>query len=61
MKTLQIIRMVLWSFLGIRKRSGHEVDEKSLVHPFQVIVTAMVLVAIFIRILLFFVSIAIHL
>ena len=60
MKFFQIIRMVLWSFLGIRKRSGHDVDLKSAVHPVQVIVTAIVLVAIFIRILLFVVTMAVH-
>ncbi|MGZ3160078.1 MAG: DUF2970 domain-containing protein [Burkholderiaceae bacterium] len=60
MKLLQIVRMVLWSFLGIRKRSGLESDLKSSIHPVQVIVTAIVLVAIFIGILLFFVSMAVH-
>ena len=59
MKFLQIIRMVLWSFLGIRKRSGLESDIKS-VHPAQVILVALVLVAIFVRILLFFVNLAVH-
>lgn len=59
MKFLQIIRMVLWSFLGIRKRSGLESDIKS-VHPVQVILVALVLVAIFVRILLFFVNLAVR-
>lgn len=59
MNLLQIIRMVLWSFLGIRKRSGLESDIES-VHPVQVILVALVLVAIFVRILLFFVNLAVR-
>jgi hypothetical protein len=59
MKILQLIRMVLWSFLGIRKRSGLESDIKS-VHPLQLILVAVVVVAIFVRILLFFVSMAVR-
>ncbi|PUA19308.1 DUF2970 domain-containing protein [Glaciimonas sp. PCH181] len=59
MKFFQIIKMVLWSFFGIRKRSGLESDLKS-VHPVQLIAVALVVVTIFINILLFFVKMATH-
>lgn len=51
MQLFQLIRMVLWSFFGIRKRAGLETDLKSA-NPLQVIGVAVILVAIFIGILL---------
>jgi hypothetical protein len=51
MKLFQLIRMVLWSFFGVRKRSGLESDLKS-VNPLQVIVVAIFLATIFVGILL---------
>ena len=59
MKLLHLIRMVLWSFFGVRKRAGLEADVKSA-HPAQVIGIAIVMVAIFIGILLTVAKIAIH-
>lgn len=59
MTFFQMIKMNLWSFLGIRKRSGLESDLKS-VHPVQVIAMALVMVTLFIGILLLLVNIAVH-
>jgi hypothetical protein len=44
---LQVIRAVLWSFLGIRRRSEHEADAVRL-KPSQVIVAGIVLAIIFV-------------
>jgi amino acid transporter len=41
------IKAVLWSFIGIRKRSGYEEDLGKL-NPFAVIAVALVLVALFV-------------
>lgn len=51
MKLLQIIAMVLWSFFGVRKRSGLESDIRN-VHPLAVIGVALVLAGVFIALLL---------
>jgi hypothetical protein len=51
MNLLQLVRMVLWSFFGIRKRAGLESDVKSA-SPLQVLVVAVCLAAIFVGILL---------
>jgi Protein of unknown function (DUF2970) len=59
MKLLQIIRMVLWSFLGIRKRAGLESDIQSP-NPVAVVAVAIVLAAVFVGILLFFVNMAVR-
>ncbi|MBV8634383.1 MAG: DUF2970 domain-containing protein [Burkholderiaceae bacterium] len=59
MNLLQMIRMVLWSFFGIRKRAGLESDIKSA-HPLQILAVALALVAVFIGILLTVVKTAIH-
>ena len=59
MKLLQLIRMVLWSFFGIRKRAGLEADIKSA-HPAQVAGAAIAMVAVFIGLLLTAVKFAIH-
>lgn len=57
-KLLQLIRMVLWSFFGVRKRAGLEEDVKSA-HPAQVIGVAIVLTGAFIGVLLTLVRTAI--
>jgi hypothetical protein len=47
MNLLRTIKAVLWSFIGIRKRSGYEEDLGKL-NPFAVIAVALVLVALFV-------------
>jgi hypothetical protein len=47
MNVLRTVKAVLWSFLGIRKRSGYEEDLGKL-NPFAVIAVALVLVAMFV-------------
>jgi hypothetical protein len=47
MNFLRTIKAVLWSFIGIRKRSGFEEDLGKL-NPFAVIAVALVLVALFV-------------
>jgi amino acid transporter len=47
MNFLRTIKAVLWSFIGIRKRSGYEEDLGKL-NPFAVIAVALVLVALFV-------------
>jgi hypothetical protein len=44
---LQVVKAVLWSFLGIRRRSEHEADAVRL-KVWQVIVAGIVLAAIFV-------------
>jgi len=47
MSLLGTVKAVLWSFFGIRKRSGYEEDLGQL-KPFHVIAVALVLVALFV-------------
>ena len=47
MNFLRTVKAVLWSFIGIRKRSGYEEDLGKL-NPFAVIAVALVLVALFV-------------
>ena len=47
MSMLGTVKAVLWSFLGVRKRSGYEQDLGKL-NPFHVIAVALVLVALFV-------------
>ena len=47
MNFLGTVKAVLWSFLGIRKRSGYEQDLGKL-NPFHVIAVALVLVVLFV-------------
>ncbi len=49
------MRAVLWSFLGIRKRSGYEEDAGQL-NPVHVIIAGILAALIFIATLLFIVS-----
>lgn len=52
---LATMRAVLWSFLGIRKRSGYEEDAAQL-NPVHVIIAGIIGALIFIATLLFIVS-----
>jgi hypothetical protein len=47
MNFLRTVRAVLWSFIGIRKRSGYE-EDLGKPNPFAVIAVALVLVALFV-------------
>ena len=47
MNFLGTLKAVLWSFIGIRKRSGLEEDIGKL-NPFAIIVVALVVVALFV-------------
>ena len=47
MNLLRTIKAVLWSFVGIRKRSGYEEDLGKL-NPFAIIAVALVLVVLFV-------------
>ena len=48
MNFVQTIKAVLWSFIGIRKRSELEQDMGGRLNPFAVIAVAFVLVALFV-------------
>ena len=56
MNLLQTVRTVLWSFIGIRKRSEYEQDLGGRVNPFAVIALAFVLVALFVGALVLLVN-----
>ncbi|HEY4370717.1 MAG TPA: DUF2970 domain-containing protein [Burkholderiales bacterium] len=43
----QVIRAVLWSFIGIRKKSGYE-DDVAKIKPVQVIVAGILMAALFV-------------
>jgi len=47
MSLLGTVKAVLWSFLGIRRKSGYEQDLGKL-NPLHVIAVALVLVALFV-------------
>ncbi|MDB5912856.1 MAG: hypothetical protein JWP22_1531 [Ramlibacter sp.] len=47
MSLLRTVKTVLWSFLGIRKKSEYEQD-LGRANPFHVIAVALVLVALFV-------------
>jgi len=51
------MKAVFWSFFGVRKRKDYEHDAANL-NPIHVIVGALIGVAIFIGILMFFVRMA---
>ena len=44
----QTVKAVMWSFIGIRKRSELERDLSGRLNPFAVIAVAFVLVALFV-------------
>ena len=48
MNFAQTVKAVLWSFIGIRKRSELENDMGGRLNPFAVIAVALVLVALFV-------------
>ena len=47
MSLLRTVKTVLWSFIGIRKKSGYE-EDLGKANPFAIIAVALVLVACFI-------------
>jgi hypothetical protein len=47
MSMLRTVKTVLWSFVGIRKKSGFE-EDLGRANPFQVIAVALVAVAVFV-------------
>ena len=47
MSALRTVKTVLWSFIGIRKKSGFE-EDLGKVNPFHVIAVALVAVAVFV-------------
>jgi len=47
MSLLRTVRTVLWSFIGIRKRSGYE-EDLGKANPFHIIAVALVVVALFV-------------
>jgi hypothetical protein len=47
MSVLRTVKTVLWSFIGIRNRSGYE-EDLGKANPFQVIAVALVVVACFV-------------
>ena len=52
------MRAVLWSFFGVRKRSGYEQDAEEL-NPVYVIIAGLIAAAIFVLILLLVVKIVV--
>jgi len=52
------MRAVLWSFFGVRKRSGYEQDAEQL-NPVHVIIAGVIAAAIFVLILLLVVKIVV--
>jgi hypothetical protein len=48
MNFVQTVKAVLWSFIGIRKRSELEEDLGGRLNPFAVIAVALVLVVLFV-------------
>ncbi|HSQ10058.1 MAG TPA: DUF2970 domain-containing protein [Burkholderiaceae bacterium] len=55
---LQTLRAVLWSFFGVRKRSGYEQDASQL-NPVVVIIAGVIAAAIFVLTLLVIVRIVV--
>ena len=47
MSLLSTVKAVLWSFVGIRKSSGHQEDFGKL-NPFQVVAVAVAIVVLFV-------------
>lgn len=56
---LQVIKAVLWSFLGIRRRSEHEADAVRL-KPAHVIVAGLLLAALFVLALIMVVKVVLR-
>jgi hypothetical protein len=55
MSTLRTVKTVLWSFIGIRKRSEYEQD-LGKANPFHIIAVALAVVAIFVAAMIAFVN-----
>jgi hypothetical protein len=55
MSLARTVKTVLWSFIGIRKKSEYEQD-LGKANPFHIIATALVLVALFVVGLIAFVN-----
>lgn len=55
---LQAVVAVLWSFFGVRQRAAHERDLAAL-KPLHIIVTGVLIAALFIGVLLVLVRVAI--
>ncbi|HTN49380.1 MAG TPA: DUF2970 domain-containing protein [Burkholderiaceae bacterium] len=55
---LQTMRAVLWSFFGVRKRSGYEQDAKQL-NPVHVIIAGIIAAALFVLVLLLVVRVVV--
>ena len=47
---LQVVKAVLWSFFGVRRRAEHEADAVRL-KPSQVIITGILLAVVFVLVL----------
>ena len=47
MSLLRTVKTVLWSFIGIRKKSGYE-EDLGKANPFAIIAVALVAVAVFV-------------
>ena len=47
MSVLRTVRTVLWSFIGIRKRSGYE-EDLGKANPFAIIAVALAIVVVFV-------------
>ena len=56
---LQILKAVLWSFMGIRRKAEHEADAVRL-KPVQVILAGLAAALIFVLTLVLFVRFVIH-
>jgi preprotein translocase subunit Sec61beta len=56
---LQVVKAVLWSFLGIRRRSEHEADALRL-KPAHVIVAGLLLAALFVLALIMVVKLVLQ-
>jgi len=54
----QTVRAVLWSFLGVRRRSAYEKDAAQL-NPVAVIITGVVAAALFVALLLVVVNLVV--
>lgn len=59
MNFLKLVRMILWSFFGVRKKSGYDADLQTL-KPHHIILVGLLAASVFIAIMLVFAKTAIH-
>lgn len=59
MHFLKLVRMILWGFFGVRKKSGYDADLKTL-KPQHIILVGLLAAGGFIAIMLVFAKTAIH-